>query len=116
MATGPRKPFVRRGITFSSQYAYRQFLAAERGFATPAARNKAIAAQKRLVSRYPGGLSKEEQGVLAAGLADYQGRIGSHIHGASPETRGSSRLPRELQLLIRRMGADQYPIWRALYK
>ncbi len=53
----PAKPFTRRGITFASQYAYRQFLAAEKGFASPAARNKAIKEARKVVDHYPGGLT-----------------------------------------------------------
>lgn len=115
MAARPSKPFVRRGIIFQSQYAYRQFLAAERGFASPAARNKAIAEMRKVVNQYPGGLNKEQRGVMAAGLADWRGRLGSHIEGIAPAARGSNRLPPELNQMLRDMGPDAYPLWRTLY-
>ena len=115
MATRASKPFTRRGIAFASQYAYRQFLAAEKGYASPAARNKAIAEAKKVVTRYPGNLTKPQQGVLAAGIADNRHRIGSFIEGIEPAKRGSSLLPPELNSLIRDMGPDAYPIWRTLY-
>jgi hypothetical protein len=116
MAAKGSKPFVRRGITFASQYAYRQYLAAEKGFASPAARNKAVKATRDLVRQFPGGLTAEQQGVVAAGLADYRHRIGSFVEGTALAKRTSNRLPRELVILLRSMGGDQYPLWRALYK
>lgn len=109
------KPFVRRGITFASQYAYRQFLATEKGFATPAARNKAIAAAKRVITPRRGQLTDAQVGVLSAGVADYKKRIGSYVEGAPIDKRGSNRLPAELQSLIRSLGDGQYSIWRMLY-
>jgi len=112
----PSKPFTRRGITFASQYAYRQFLAAERGFATPAARNKAIAQAKKKLAPRRGELSDAQVGALAAGLADYKHRIGSFVEGLAPADRGSNRLPPEVLSLIRSLGANQYPIWRMLYQ
>jgi hypothetical protein len=110
------KPFTRRGITFASQYAYRQFLAAERGFASPSARNKAVARAKSEMAKYSTGLTPEQRGVLAAGVADYRNRIGSYIQGLPPDQRGSSRLPNYLQQMIRDLGPNAYPIWRMLYR
>jgi len=112
----PSKPFTRRGITFASQYAYRQFLAAERGFSSPAARNKAIAAAKRAITPRRGTLTDGEVGVLSAGIADYKGRIGSFVEGIAPSARGSNRLPPEVIAVMRSLGANQYPIWRMLYQ
>ena len=115
-APRPSRPFTRRGITFTSQYAYRQYLAAERGFPTPAARNKAIAAQRRIVDAHATLLTPAERGVLAAGVADWQGRIGSFIEGQPTAQRLSSRLPPELLALLKKADNGAYPVWRLIYR
>lgn len=115
-APRPSRPFTRRGITFTSQYAYRQYLAAEKGYSTPAARNKAIAAQRRLVEAHATSLTAAQRGVLAAGIADYQGRIGSFVEGQAFAQRGSNRLPPEVLQLLREAGNGAYPLWRVIYR
>lgn len=113
---GPRKPFFARGVWWASQSDYREMLAQEAGFASRAERDKKRAEMKKLVVAKPGNLTDAQQGVLAAGLADYQGRIGSFVETGDIAKRGSNLLPRELQVLIREMGDAQYPIWRLLYR
>lgn len=109
------KPFVRRGITFQSQYAYRQFLAAEKGFASPFQRQKAINEVKRRLGRMLITVPKDQAGALAADIADWRRRIGSFVEGQAPTERGSNRLPPEVVARIRSMGDWQWVIWRELY-
>jgi hypothetical protein len=116
MPAATPKPFVRRGITFASQYAYRQFLAAEKGYPSKYAREQEVARLHARLDRYTSALTKAERGELIAGVADYKGLIGSYVQGIDPARRGSNRLPDRLVELIKRLGPDAYPIWRTLYR
>ena len=115
-APRPSRPFTRRGITFTSQYAYRQFLAAERGLASvPQMRKRQAEAREEIRRLGLGELTQPQAGRLAADIAEWKHRIGSYVEGQAPAERGSSRLPPEMLARLRAMGAGQYPIWRLLY-
>jgi hypothetical protein len=98
-----------------SQGQYRRELAAARG-TTRYQRVKEIAAVKRELAPNLAGLSARQAGILAAAIVDYRGRIGRFVIGQRVDRRGSSTLPPQIVTLIRSLGANQYPVWRLLYR
>src|SRR5690348_445473 len=115
-AARPGKPFTRGGITYPSQYAYRKAIAARAGFTSPAQRAKARQQSKTIIESYTSTLTPEQRGVLAAQIADWAGALGPYREGTPAAERTSGALPPELYLMLRRLGADAYPLWRLLYR
>ena len=110
-------PFVRRGITFPTQQAYRDFLAVERGFLGGRSQmDRAIAAEKRRLAHELQDLPAPQQGRVAAEMASFrqmqrQG-LGPFVEGVPQH----QRLPQDLLNLLQSLPpSSRYPLWKTLY-
>lgn len=110
------KPFRRGGITYPSQYAYRQALAARRGYDSPRAM---YATMRRMAAEQPvlgrliklGAVDGDNAEAVYTEMQAFQRQQHVFVPG-----RPVAPLYPALDAAIRSLGPDAYSIWRQLYR
>lgn len=112
------KPFTRGGVTYPSQYAYRQAVANRLGYDSVNEHRKALIAAQSDETFAPlvqslQGMSATDKSRMQAILWNYKAVLGESIPGEKKKV--SADLSDLIDEMENRLGMRPYLIWRWLY-